>query len=1018
MKKLLIIASILGLTVSLSSLSYGQQRSAQRTRARSDSPAPSTTSTTSESAATSRDAQGTPSAPSAPGRPNAPGAPGRPGAPQFGGFALFGVQNQARTKALDGEKVKVETFKSEFMKAVKAADKDGDGKLTQEELTQLQESTRPQGMNGGGRPDGQGRGGQGRPGGQRAQGNDARNASTNAMIQDALVVRGQDRAQPGRGGNAGQRGQRGPQGGEGRRGEGMQMPEPRGFMKVVRDATSEEGNVDIAKLESALEAALKEADADSDGFLTNEEWREFSGFGGGPGFGGFGGGRGGFDPNAMRASSIVMAQRQVASLARTEDGKIDIAKFRAEYVKLLKESDANKDGTLNEEELRTFQDKQREAMGPGGFGGGRGGFGGPGGQMPDFFASARTEDGKIDLSKLDDNPMTQDLKNADSNNDGFVDQTEMQAFQEKMRERFQNGGGRGGCGGPGGQMPDFFASARTEDGKIDLSKLDDNPMTQGLKDADSNNDGFVDQAEMQSFQEKMRERFQNGGGPGFGGRPGGQGRGDGQGRGGRSGNRGAVVSTSSNLFVENELNELIVRGQEGEGSSRRNRPDGGMGGRPGGMGGPGGFGRGGGFGGPGGFGGGFGGFGRGASVVQVAATKAMKEDGSFVIATFDAELEKRLVDADNEDDGTLDNLEQMDAFGIPLVFNPGAQPGRPGDGGANPRGGRPGGDGARNERGSNARENGGGPGGRNGGFGNFTPPDENVMRAGMIPTPDPALFVGVASNPSFKFAKPFKDGSAEKVELAQDYALGRYEVRNREYKEFVDATKRERLPSSWTNGTYPKGAKNCPVVGITVQDANDYCEWLATQYDGWKFRLPTEAEFENAATGPKKQLYPWGTTSGFSFTKNELTANCQYNGAVIAKYIADGKSVKIDGKDVAVDKLVKISAKGVVSKEGWRDTKNKTGFTYSDEFKSLAKVDGFLVPVYKFGENRSPYGCIGMAGNAAEWTSTVIEGKNVVRGGSWYSSAEQCAATYRGESYAGDKGQPFIGFRVVAERAE
>ena len=96
--------------------------------------------------------------------------------------------------------------------------------------------------------------------------------------------------------------------------------------------------------------------------------------------------------------------------------------------------------------------------------------------------------------------------------------------------------------------------------------------------------------------------------------------------------------------------------------------------------------------------------------------------------------------------------------------------------------------------------------------------------------------------------------------------------------------------------------------------------------------------------------------------------------------------------------------------------KVQNGIHFSQEFAANSKVGGYLVPVYQFQDNRSPYGCVGMAGNAAEWTSTVVDGKNVVRGGSWYSSAEECSATYRGDSQDPSRGVPTVGFRVVAER--
>ena len=291
------------------------------------------------------------------------------------------------------------------------------------------------------------------------------------------------------------------------------------------------------------------------------------------------------------------------------------------------------------------------------------------------------------------------------------------------------------------------------------------------------------------------------------------------------------------------------------------------------------------------------------------------------------------------------------------------------------------------------------------------------FQAMRVPTPNDS-FVGVVANPDFKFSKARKEGgSAEKSPIEADYAIGKYEVRNREYKEFVDATKRETLPKYWVDGTYVKGTKNCPVVGITLKDAQDYCDWLTSQNEeGWTFRLPTEAEFENAAAGSKKQRFPWGTASEITYLKGVLTTNCLYNGAVLADLIEQDASVSIGGKKQKVADFAKITNKGVVGDEGWRDTAKKAGFTYSDLFAAKVKQGGFVAPVNKYRENESPYGCVGMAGNAAEWTTSVVDGKNVARGGSWYSTIDECAATARGELKDPAKGDPTVGFRVVAER--
>ena len=997
MKKEFLTFLILALGVATTAPVDAQQRAAQnRRRPQATASATAATPTTAPASAAASSASAAPERSTArpEGAPNGPNAaPGRTGGPGFGGarpgaFALTRVRMEA-IQAARGEdnKIDVKKFETEFAKGAKALDGDSDGVLSTEELAP--QFNGPQGRPGG--PAAPGEGGPNaerrRPGRAGAEEGGAPNARRERP-QGAQGAQGQ-RGPNGQGGfPGGPNGQGGPGGFPGAPGQGgpggfpgaPQAPRESGWDKALAAATAEDGSVELAKLTAEVSKAVKAADADSDGFLDDAESREFNGFGG------FGGGN--FAPPAGMATRMAVEspRRKAVETATNADGAVEIAKFRSEFKSLLKAGDADGDGKLSNDEAQKMQEKEAEEMrkrfeemrangeagGPGGLGmGGRGGF--PGGP---------------------------------------------------------NGQGGPGAGGRGGFGRGMFGP--NENGEIVLADLPEQmpeEMRATMKEADKNGDGKLDADESaamrEAMQAQMRERFQQRAGQD------GEGRGPGAGTGGRRGQFGQNGQDGES----GRPGARERRGADGEENAERGPGRGGMpGGFPGapgqggpGMGGRGGFpGMGGGFGG--GFPGGFGGMRRAMSnAVQKAVNETIDDKGALDLAKFDAELAKRLADCDNEDDGLLDALEQEEAFGRSPFGRrgqggpnagaggfPGA-PGRPGAGAPNQRGERP--NAGANERGSRGGNANGREAGRSNARGaeNRRPEDDPRMQTWGIPTPDDS-FVAVAANPTFKFGKGAKNtGAGEKEAIEAPYAIGVYEVRNREYKEFVDATGRKELPKGWADGTYPAGTKNCPVVGVTLKDVEDYCAWLATQHEGWTFRLPTEAEFENAAAGPKKLLYPWGAKGDFAYSKGELTTNCQYNGAVVADF-ADAE-ITVGAKTGKAGDLAKLSVRGVVSKEGWRDAKTKTGFTYSETFAKNSANGRFLVPVNKYGAE-SPYGMIGAAGNAAEMTSTVVGGKNVVRGGSWYSTAEECATTWRGETVDPTKGDPRVGFRVVAVRTD
>ena len=96
-----------------------------------------------------------------------------------------------------------------------------------------------------------------------------------------------------------------------------------------------------------------------------------------------------------------------------------------------------------------------------------------------------------------------------------------------------------------------------------------------------------------------------------------------------------------------------------------------------------------------------------------------------------------------------------------------------------------------------------------------------------------------------------------RVEL-DPFLMGRGEVTNGQYGVFVAETNhRQPLDPSFLKD-YGTGNPALPVLNVTWEDAMAFCAWLG-QKTGGAVRLPTEAEWEYAASGGRGGVkYPWG----------------------------------------------------------------------------------------------------------------------------------------------------------------
>jgi formylglycine-generating enzyme required for sulfatase activity len=162
------------------------------------------------------------------------------------------------------------------------------------------------------------------------------------------------------------------------------------------------------------------------------------------------------------------------------------------------------------------------------------------------------------------------------------------------------------------------------------------------------------------------------------------------------------------------------------------------------------------------------------------------------------------------------------------------------------------------------------------------------------------------------------------------FYIDKYEVTNKRYRRFVAAAghrpptfpAREAALLRWAGGTYPSGRAGYPVVLVTYEDALAYADWAGK-------RLPSQLQWEYAARGPDARVYPWGNSKLPPEACN------------------------------TADRLAGIELLGNGMWQEWYNTWSKR-----DPEKRNADV---LRPVGSFPRDRSPFGCLDMAGSVREW---------------------------------------------------
>ena len=134
----------------------------------------------------------------------------------------------------------------------------------------------------------------------------------------------------------------------------------------------------------------------------------------------------------------------------------------------------------------------------------------------------------------------------------------------------------------------------------------------------------------------------------------------------------------------------------------------------------------------------------------------------------------------------------------------------------------------------------------------------------MVLVPGSRFTFNVTANDEFI---PYPEVSGKTVGI-DSFLIDKYPVTNAQYYEFINKSKYRPADTSrylrhWQSGKFKQGQENYPVVNVSYEDIMAYTKWAGK-------RLPTEAEWQLAAQGPDKRIWPWGDEFHGTYCNNSF----------------------------------------------------------------------------------------------------------------------------------------------------